>query len=45
VTTDPVDDAISQLLLGDRRARDRAALVLRGCRFDVARLASLHSEL
>jgi HEAT repeat protein len=38
---DCIDDAIAQLLRGDRRARDRAAFVLRGCDFDVTRLAPL----
>ena len=38
---DPIDDAIAQLLTGDRRARDGAAFALRGRKFDVTRLAPL----
>lgn len=37
----PIDDAIAQLLHGDRRAREHAAFVLRRRTFDVTRLAPL----
>jgi len=39
--TRPVDDAIAQLLRGDRHAREQAAVVLSGSSFDVTRLAPL----